>query len=348
MLGSSVIEIAIGLSLIYVLLSLMCTVVAEVGSRAFGRRGAMLKAGIVRLLGDRELTEELYRHALMAGITKPSKYARWKVPDQIPSPLFARILLEVLRKKSPEQVGDLPAIRAAVADLQAEPVHGALDALLRDDEVTNMAGARAVVARWFDDSMQQVSEAYKRQAQIVVFLVAASLAVVLNVDTVGIANRFAQDKTLRERIADVAEPVAQQPAPPEAVEWMTDIDGFNAPIGWASREDVRQACERRKAAANGVAAARAAGADLEAAERSLAVATALLNEIALRAHFPMPCGGEGSSRPLLPTPWLLRMTGWLLTALAASLGARFWFDVLGRLVDVRRTRRVPSKAKNAS
>jgi hypothetical protein len=43
--------------------------------------------------------------------------------------------------------------------------------------------------------------------------------------------------------------------------------------------------------------------------------------------------------------WLLHWIGWLLTALALSLGAPFWFDLLNRLVNVRHTIRRPEVSK---
>lgn len=35
--------------------------------------------------------------------------------------------------------------------------------------------------------------------------------------------------------------------------------------------------------------------------------------------------------------WLVRLAGWMATALAISLGAPFWFDVLKKMVDIRAT-----------
>jgi hypothetical protein len=35
--------------------------------------------------------------------------------------------------------------------------------------------------------------------------------------------------------------------------------------------------------------------------------------------------------------------GWLLTALAASLGAPFWFDMLSRFVNIRNAGKAPSE-----
>jgi len=47
--------------------------------------------------------------------------------------------------------------------------------------------------------------------------------------------------------------------------------------------------------------------------------------------------------------WLvLKIMGCLMTALAVSLGAPFWFDLLGRLVNLRATGATPSKASKGS
>ncbi len=35
------------------------------------------------------------------------------------------------------------------------------------------------------------------------------------------------------------------------------------------------------------------------------------------------------------TAWVLKAIGWLITALAVSLGGPFWFELLNRLVDMR-------------
>src|SRR6185436_13947433 len=40
--------------------------------------------------------------------------------------------------------------------------------------------------------------------------------------------------------------------------------------------------------------------------------------------------------------WLLKIIGWLITSLAVSFGAPFWFDLLNKLVDVRGAGKEPS------
>jgi hypothetical protein len=49
-----------------------------------------------------------------------------------------------------------------------------------------------------------------------------------------------------------------------------------------------------------------------------------------------------SSMPQDFTSWLYRILGWLTTALAVSLGAPFWFDLLKKIVNVRSAGTVPT------
>ena len=47
--------------------------------------------------------------------------------------------------------------------------------------------------------------------------------------------------------------------------------------------------------------------------------------------------------------WLAtRVLGAILTAFAVSLGAPFWFDVLGKIVNVRSTGKAPSSTAGAA
>lgn len=50
----------------------------------------------------------------------------------------------------------------------------------------------------------------------------------------------------------------------------------------------------------------------------------------------LPIGWGKDNRPVLRT-WWVSLIGWLLTAVAVSLGAPFWFDVLGRAARFRST-----------
>lgn len=62
----------------------------------------------------------------------------------------------------------------------------------------------------------------------------------------------------------------------------------------------------------------------------------------------LPIGWDDSTNELLypvsSRGWMVKSFGWLITALAVSLGAPFWFDVLNKFMIVRST--VKPKAKS--
>jgi hypothetical protein len=102
MFGSNILEVAIGVIFIYLLLSLICTVVNEGIASIINQRGKVLVAGIQNLLNDQNLTglaQQIYNHGLIVGISKngdnPEK------PNELPSYMspasFALSLLDILR-----------------------------------------------------------------------------------------------------------------------------------------------------------------------------------------------------------------------------------------------------------
>lgn len=55
----------------------------------------------------------------------------------------------------------------------------------------------------------------------------------------------------------------------------------------------------------------------------------------LHTSASLPIGWDSATTPTDPRGWLIKVFGWVLTALAASLGAPFWFDALSRLGSLR-------------
>ena len=53
----------------------------------------------------------------------------------------------------------------------------------------------------------------------------------------------------------------------------------------------------------------------------------------------------GDARTTAAGEWLVKILGWLVTGLAISLGAPFWFDLLNRLVDLRGAGKRPEPVK---
>lgn len=62
----------------------------------------------------------------------------------------------------------------------------------------------------------------------------------------------------------------------------------------------------------------------------------LINDEIEQAKSPLGLGWEGVTfLTFTPTQWIVKVLGWIVTALAISLGAPFWFDLLKKLVNIR-------------
>jgi hypothetical protein len=104
MFGSNSLEVAIGVTFIYLLLSLVCTTINEGIASIINQRGKTLFEGVKNLLNDPNFTglaQQLYTHGLVAGIsprtTNPNKAKR--LPSYMSSQTFALALLDLLASK---------------------------------------------------------------------------------------------------------------------------------------------------------------------------------------------------------------------------------------------------------
>ena len=71
-----------------------------------------------------------------------------------------------------------------------------------------------------------------------------------------------------------------------------------------------------------------------------------LDELANRG-LPLGWGADKVLSTREAGPWASKLAGLLLTALAASLGAPFWFDLVNKLINVRSTGNVPPRSSTS-
>jgi hypothetical protein len=300
MLGSAVLDVAIGVALVFLLLSTICTAVRE-GIESFVKsRAAYLEYGIRELLHDRGgsgLAASLYRHPLIHGLflgdyqpsspveTPPILAQGRGLPSYIPARSFAIALLDIAaRGARTDLISSDPAsaplsvesVRANLLNLQNPAVQRVLlDAL--DTAQGDFDAACANVEAWFNSGMQRVSGWYKRSTQWIVLVIALCATMLLNVDTIRIAQFLYQNDAARNAVVQQAQQATSDPN--------------------RSGEE--------------------AGKEL--------------------AALPLPIGWDGQKPGESGLVWLTRVLGWLLTAIAATLGAPFWFDVLSKVMVVRST-----------
>jgi len=109
MFGSNALEIATGIVFVYLLLSLLCTVINEGIANLLEMRGKNLLEGIKNLLNDPEFTslaQHVYNHGLIGGVTQGVTDFRQKnrLPSYIDPTNFALALIDILGSNGAGQV----------------------------------------------------------------------------------------------------------------------------------------------------------------------------------------------------------------------------------------------------
>jgi hypothetical protein len=248
---------------------------------------------------------------------------------------------QLLKKQSPKRKADpaLTKLRQGIAALSviSPELNQTLSALLLNLEdyltegETHLAKARKNVESWFNDSMDQVSGAFKRSSQGLALFIGFGIALLLNIDSINFTLYLWREPSVRQVLATKAEQFdlavsTDQTNPYEAMQdFREQFTGLNLPIGWTFKD-------QDDPIFNGLGCAwfptdnKYFGVPLY---KIPGINQMTIYEFELKNKCLSP------SQPDRSTNLILKLSGILLTALAARQGAPFWFDLLKRLVNLR-------------
>ncbi|MCX7176349.1 MAG: hypothetical protein NT159_20985 [Proteobacteria bacterium] len=295
------IDVAIGLIVIYLGASLMITVFNEWLSQVKEWRQQVLAKSLEQLFngqGFAQALEKLPGLPLLSDLLKTQR-------SQADPILLARGVAAALSDGAAEGKATLEAVRAGLRHLpesQAKQTLTALAATCADDLERFVREAGASI----DHALTNLGQTYRNRMQLVSFLLGLTISIAFNIDTLHLVDRLYTDKALRNQAVAMAEGLATMTKAEQlqdcAAEWGKDP------------KSVSQGCTP--------------------------VARLLDATIALRqpGQAALPIGwGEGRRHtPDTATAAMLSLLGWLITAVAISFGAPFWFDLLGKLLSLRR------------
>jgi hypothetical protein len=310
-LGSPIIDIAVALSFVFFLLSIIASALSEFWAGVFNLRAKSLRQGLEGMLGDKEAVDKLLGHELirteldkevpakcfsvgraLESIKPRERRTYERAPSYIAPAAFALAfgsIYTVLKHQTPEKYKQQEERRLLKTQVEKLP----------KASVTNAPTPEAL-EKWFDDSMARVSGWYKRKSQIVTIVFAVVVAVGLNASALRIVERLEAEPAVRAAVVAQAETAAKD-------------EKFKPP----SEAEIKAGDEP-----NAEEKIKAAGTESSGA----------LDEIdALK--LPLFWAGEN-----VPQDWSqigVAVVGWLLTAIAVSLGSPFWFDALGKLANLR-------------
>jgi hypothetical protein len=287
---NAVIDVCIGLILLYLILSLVCTTINEVIAHAVSLRAKTLASGIERLIDDRGVLEAFRKDGTIDATHLVSK----GLPSYVSSRAVATALINSLNPANP-----VPGVAEVQEALKKLPDSNIRDVLLSATATAgnDIAKLRDGIATWFDDSMDRLTGVYKRYLQWLSLAIGLLLAIGLNADTIAVVNSLWSDATLRAGLVQMADKAAGDSA---------------------SLDKLSQSLSRLPA--------------IEANIRPFPVG------------WPAIVGRTEGSWLDNPKAVAAKIIGLLITSLAISLGAPFWFDLLSKFMSVRTTGVKPEKA----
>jgi hypothetical protein len=326
MFNSDVLEVGIGMSLLFLMMSMIATAIREGIEGLFKHRSKDLEQGLREMLNDTKtgdysgLVGRLYQHPLINSLYRGTleKARKGDLPSYIPSKGFVTALLDILvnAKSStapapaagaapvvaPVELKNNPltleSLKACVNDLPDQVRKPILLAI--DDAQGDIDAVKANLAAWFDATMDRVSGWYRRRTQLILFIIGLCAAVFLNVDSLTVAQHLLSDKALRQGIVGAAEKQQQNPTPQASyAELSAAFNSIGLPVGWT--QDPQD-------------------------QMSWAIYPAA-----------QMCKAGGTQCSYGLGIGIQTVIGWLVTAFAMMLGAPFWFDVLNRFMVVRST-----------
>jgi hypothetical protein len=222
MLGSTVLEVAIGLTFCYGTVALIVSTLQEALAAAFRLRANTLLAGVKSMLNDPRfdgLARAVYLHPLVnphADGTQPSERDMRTRPSYIEPAHFAIALVDSLWKVPGDFVQLSNAIEA-IPDPQVRQVMRGLYGRARD-----LQQFQDMLAGWFDNAMARMSGTYKRRQLLISLLLALLLAILFNIDSIHLFRTLWQQPALAAHLHDA--PGALDPAVFDAM--------MALPIGW--------------------------------------------------------------------------------------------------------------------
>jgi hypothetical protein len=306
--GNIMLDIAIGLVMLYLLGALFCTIIQEWIASLFKLRATNLKAAIGYLVDGKagapsEAAKAVLNHPLLRIADKSTGALLDRAPSYVAARNFTTSLVQALDLKVTDGKIDPAAIRARLEALPEE-LADTRTVLLGMLDAAGTDGGRMLAALdgWYDATMDRASGWYKRQSQGILLAIGVVLALASGADTLAVAQRLVQDNALRASLVALA-----------------------GSAGSGTMESL-------KADLTKAVMARIDGAPASGLTGSLPFASTDWIEPSDKLW------------QWQPGAFIAKLLGCLLTGLALALGAPFWFNLLQKLNAIRSSGPKPAPA----
>jgi len=350
-------EIIISLAGIYLLYSLLGTIVQEFIAQICGLRARMLVKGIERMLDEvnpgsaigrffrnpwvtvrRVLNPSAFRTVTNAFYNQPAiiflgKSSFFSKPSYLSGSSFSATLLRMLRGSNFNGTNSqINLIRESIVNnhLNLDPKTLQFLRDLLAESLNDIERFRAGLENWYNETMDRVSGWYKRQSQLILFFIGLVIAVIFNVDSIEIAGKLSKDNALRAQMVQYAGTLSDSYKslpkdfnssfntgnPSDTTKQDTALDSINVKY-----EFLKLIYKQADSVNNMLGLGWMHKDTTVTAKKSLPATTD-------KKHYIF-------NRTIPQHSFWKALLGWIITALAISLGAPFWFDLLNKITKLR-------------
>jgi len=356
--NSPLLETIICLILVFALLSLLVSTLTEIVNNYKNERGKQLFEGIVKMFEDKSginFGKQLYEHPMVA--------ATYKTPDRPPmyisSFMFSQALIDTIANYGRKFVADTDTFKLFQAGIKNMKVDSDLKLLLTNmvEKCVSYSGGYpgkvltcldGQIQQWYKDHMDRMTGWFKDLMRKRVFIISIFVTLALNVDSIHLFKSLYTSPTLRSELTPVAETLADNYAKQKQDTSLTALQqAYKAAADSALKKgNTDSAFGELNKAVKGLGKLDSLAHQQDTAKLGAFQAVSdQLSELAA-LHIPIgwhqgvPPKGDGD-KPLKGLWILWYIIGLAITVFSISAGAPFWFDLLLKVVNVRRAGKKP-------
>ncbi len=339
---NTLLESVISLAFIYLLLSLLVTFIVETILTLIKKREHILKNSIDKLLADKmnkNYSELFYEHPLIWSLRKSEK----DLPAYISPATFSLALIEVIKNdalmprvrrttdgkykvEEPVYANQAEAFKKALSELKKSDLKTQLQAFVRDNN--NIEEIRKNIETWFQEYQSTVTNWFKKDARRITLIISFLVTIFLNMDSIFLFKSFQADDIMRQAW------VAQAERYLESNQYSLDTaltDSLRANPQLNTKEALQEIQQRTDSLKTYFLS------------QNLPIGWACSSPETLKTQGTAQ-SGKSELWNCIRDKWnnvsfldkLVSILGWFITALALSFGAPLWFDVLSKVVSIRK------------
>lgn len=223
---------------------------------------------------------------------------------------------EQVRQQIKEVVEKLPKTLKDSMITLAHRAHSKVDTAENDIEQLSKE-----VEIWFNNSMERASGVYKRNAKGLALVISFFIALIANADSFHIISKLSTDGILREAIVNSAVELTEKCEDDNTVNCIKNttkenVENLSLPIGWSCTNFQQQT--------------------------NISSLSLFGRSICQKTPEPPKDNSQIPSFLIIPMKFTKVFLGLMISAVAISMGASFWFDLLNKLVNVRNTGKKPN------